>query len=75
MIRTKFKVIENRIENGIAQVRLDVVTFSSTGNLENNSFWEHTPSGFIGLLTTNLEAAKQFELGSEFYVDFIKASQ
>jgi hypothetical protein len=73
MVRTKFTVIENKIENDIAQIRLDVVT-SSIGNTENSSFWEHTPSGFIGLLTTNLEAAKQFEAGSEFYVDFIKAN-
>jgi hypothetical protein len=49
MVRTKFTVIENKIENDIAQIRLDVVT-SSIGNTENSSFWEHTQPNSLKLV-------------------------
>jgi len=42
---------------------------------ENKKFWEATPSGEIKLGTVNLEAAKHFELGAEYYIDFTKAEK
>lgn len=41
---------------------------------ENRKFWDATPSGEIKLGCANLEAAEQFELDQEFYVDFTPAS-
>lgn len=40
---------------------------------ENRSFWEATPSGEITMTITNTEAALQFEVGADYYVDFTKA--
>lgn len=38
---------------------------------ENKSFWEWTPSGEIKLQCVNPEVLKEFEIGQEFYIDFI----
>lgn len=43
------------------------------GSEENAKFYEATPAGQIELGTINAEAAAQFELGAEYYVDFTKA--
>ena len=40
---------------------------------ENTQFWQASPSGKIELGCINLEAASQFHLGSEYYVDFTPA--
>ncbi len=40
---------------------------------ENTKFWNATPSGEIRLGTINQEAAQQFELDQEYYVDFTPA--
>lgn len=40
---------------------------------ENLAFWEATPNGEIKLQITNPEAARQFEPGKEFYIDFTEA--
>ncbi len=42
-------------------------------NHENTKFWNATPSGEIRLGTVNAEAARQFELGKEYYIDFTPA--
>lgn len=44
-----------------------------TGSRENEHFYDLTPGGSIELFTINPEAAKQFELGKEYYVDFSPA--
>ncbi len=41
-------------------------------NPENKAFWSATPSGKIDLNITNPEAAKQFVVGAEYYVNFTK---
>lgn len=41
------------------------------GSEENKRFFRFTPSGSISLGTLNPEAWKVFDLGGEFYVDFI----
>jgi hypothetical protein len=43
------------------------------GSEENEAFYEATPSGSIDLMTVNEEAAKNFELGKSYYVDFTPA--
>jgi hypothetical protein len=44
-----------------------------TGSDENKRFYEATPSGSIELGTVNEEAAKHFELGKAYYIDFTPA--
>ncbi len=39
---------------------------------ENKKFFRYTPSGQISIGTLNPAAWQQFELGKEYYVDFIK---
>jgi len=39
---------------------------------ENRTFWNYTPSGELRLQTVNENAAKYFELGEEYYLDFVK---
>jgi hypothetical protein len=41
---------------------------------ENTKFWNASPSGSLMLGTVNLDAAKQFELGKEYYIDFTPAA-
>lgn len=45
----------------------------SGGSEENKKFFAWTPTGEIQLGTINPEAAKQFELGKAYYVDFTPA--
>lgn len=41
---------------------------------ENTKFWQASPCGSLSLGTINAEAASQFELGKEYYVDFTAAA-
>jgi len=47
--------------------------YSNDPSSENRAFWNATPSGEIKLGTINMEAAKHFELGREYYIDFTPA--
>lgn len=49
--------------------------YSQEPGTENKKFWDATPTGEIKLGTVNLEAAEHFELGSEYYIDFIKVDK
>jgi hypothetical protein len=40
---------------------------------ENTKFWQYSPSGQLRLGTVNEAAARYFELGKEYYIDFAKA--
>lgn len=53
----------------------DVIYLSPvyTGSEENAEFFRMTPGGQIILNVVNPEAAAQFEVGQEYYVDFTKA--
>lgn len=80
-VRAKFKV--QRKETSLMTVRnpetgeyeqkegttvhLSPVT---SGSKENEEFFYFTPGGQIQLGTINEDAAAQFALGTEFYVDF-----
>lgn len=46
----------------------------SGGGDENKAFFASTPTGSIELGAVNLEAANQFELNKEYYIDFTPAS-
>lgn len=65
-----------KYENG-QQIPQEVNTIRLTpvcdGTAENKAFYASTPSGSIELATINLEAAAQFELNGEYYVDFTPA--
>lgn len=54
----------------IQTIKLTPVT---SGSGENKSFYEATPSGSIELGTVNEAAAKSFELGKAYYIDFTPA--
>lgn len=40
---------------------------------ENSRFWDASPSGSLQLGTINPEAWSRFELGKEYYLDFVPA--
>ena len=65
MVRAKF-VYSFKNENFIG---LNAVY---TGSEENEKFFKYTPGGQIFLNVVNNEAADQFELGKEYYIDFTK---
>ena len=75
-VRAKFKV--TRIERSLWRKGVEVQTIvllpvTSSGSEENAQFYEATPSGEVKLGTVNAEAAAQFELEGEYYIDFTKA--
>lgn len=43
-------------------------------NHENSKFWDATPTGGISLGFINPDAAKEFELDKEYYVDITQAN-
>lgn len=47
--------------------------YSSNPNSENHKFWESSPGGKLELNCINMNAAKQFLLGKEYYLDFTLA--
>jgi diacylglycerol kinase family enzyme len=69
-VRAKFKVdtvSPAGADGTVSEVKLSAVI---GGSPENDKFFKWTPSGSITIGTVNVEAAKQFEPGAEFYVDF-----
>lgn len=75
MVRAKFRV--SRVERhatydgGEAHtVHMDPVLQNSD---ENKKFWSATPGGKLEMYLLNPEAAKQLELGKEYYIDFTPA--
>jgi hypothetical protein len=72
-VRAKFKVqsIERVEAYGGEAVTIKMgPVYSSSPDSENHAFWKATPSGNIILSVINPEAAAQFELGKEYYIDF-----
>lgn len=81
-VRAKFYV--QRVEKskyGYAPGQQEMTTlvlapvYSNEEGTENKKFWDASPSGEIKLGTINLDAANYFELGKEYYIDFIRADQ
>ena len=70
-VRAKFRVgAKNATEGNGDTIYLTAVTGTSE---ENNDFFKWTPAGQITLSTVNDRAAAEFEVGKEYYVDFILA--
>lgn len=79
-VRAKFYVGEKTVRSNHPHPNADnqpmevVTLYPVNGNSEENaSFFKWTPSGKIELGVLNPEAAKQFEPGKEYYVDFTPA--
>jgi hypothetical protein len=81
-VRAKFTV--NRIERCQQMTYIDGKCLSmevqtikmspvSSGSEENKQFFALTPTGILELGTVNADAAKQFELGKSYYIDFTPA--
>ncbi len=88
-VRAKFKVnrIERALSStqtgvnekgnpiyGLVEVQTIVMNVVTSGSEDNQKFFASTPSGEIKLGTINVEAAAQFELNKEYYIDFTAAS-
>lgn len=67
--RTQYQTGDSEMQT----IHLSPVYGNNDPNHENSKFWKYTPSGTIQLGTINAEAARQFELGKEYYVDFTPA--
>jgi hypothetical protein len=71
-VRAKF-VCAEKSETGLqpCQKTTKLVFSPVVGTTEENkTFWKWTPSGKIEMNVLNPEAANQFEVGKEYYVDF-----
>lgn len=75
-VRAKFKVHEIT-EHQYGNQRMKTIKLqpvaSAEVNSENKVFWNATPAGEIRLGTINMEAAAQFEIGADYYIDFTRA--
>lgn len=69
-VRAKFRVEEKTENSSGNTIRLVPVI---GGSPENERFYKYTPAGAISLSTINNEAARAFEVGKEYYVDFSPA--
>lgn len=70
-VRAKFQCTSaNEVGEGFKNVSMSPVF---GGSEENKRFFNATPSGSIQLGVINAEAAQQFEVGKEYYVDFTPA--
>ncbi len=83
-VRAKFKV--QSIERTMSQrkrpdgtwgpgelhtVKMFPIYHNDDPDHENTAFWEATPSGSLELGMVNAEAVAHFEIGHEYYIDFI----
>ncbi len=70
-VRAKFRVEEIAKNIYATRIKLGPVT---SGSEENKAFFKATPVGSIEIGTVNDEAASQFTVGAEFYIDFTPAT-
>lgn len=77
MVRAKFTVREitrtKHWDKTKGEIQTIVLSPVSDGSDENRRFFEASPTGEIKLGTVNEAAARQFELGKAYYVDFTPA--
>lgn len=77
MVRAKFVVTSITRTKHWSPSKGEVQTIQlvpvTNGSEENKKFYEATPGGRVELATVNEEAAKAFELGKEYYLDFTPA--
>lgn len=65
-VRCKFKCVGKEDNTDGSTVTLEPVTY---GSKENEDFFKYTPYGSFYFGTINREAAKQFEVNKEYYID------
>lgn len=75
-VRAKFKVTEIT-EHAYGNERMKTIKLapvfkSDDPEGENTRFWKASPNGEIRLGTINMDAAAQFELNGEYYIDFTR---
>lgn len=79
MVRAKFKVssvTEHLYGKEVMKtVALEPVFGGPNESEENKKFFKWTPSGKVELGTLNPDAAKEFEIGKEYYIDFSKCEE
>lgn len=75
-VRAKFKVseiTEHAYGNQLMKtVKLQPVLKDGDPESENSMFWAASPNGEIRLGTLNMDAAAQFKINGEYYVEFIE---
>lgn len=75
-VRAKFKVQEIT-EHAYGDKLMKTIklhpVYGNVEGSENKAFWEASPNGEIRLGTINMDAAAQFEINAEYYIDFTKA--
>ncbi len=76
-VRAKFKVSEITEhaygEKLMKTIKLAPVYKSDDPEDENSKFWAASPNGEIRLGTINMDAAAQFTINANFYIDFTPA--
>lgn len=72
MVRAKFRCDRNDSNGDGSTISLVPVT---SGSEENERFFHLTPGGGVHMITVNAQAAAQFEVGKEYYVDFSRADE
>ena len=73
MVRCKFQctnILPVQDVNGKEEGKRIYLAPVTCGSEENKQFFAYTPYGTVDFGTVNAEAAKQFEVGKEYYVDF-----
>jgi hypothetical protein len=56
-------------------IKMSPVYGNGDPNHENTKFWQATPSGSLTLGSINKDAVAEFDLGSEYYIDFTPVGQ
>lgn len=71
MVRAKF-TCTNKTDGNPATITLQPVT---SGSQENDKFFAATPGGQVELSVVNEDAARQFEVGGDYYLDFSRVGE
>lgn len=76
MVRAKFHCVSNEKTSSTDEAGYIIKLFPvASGSKENEQFYKWTPAGSIDLNIVNEGAAVAFEVGKEYYVDFIPADK
>lgn len=68
-MRAKFYVNTITTYAGYVGVKVELSPVMNDSQ-ENKKFWKATPNGKLELSITHPDAAKYFEVGKEYYLDF-----
>ena len=71
-MRSKFEVAARTEYAGCPSVKIELHVVMQ-GSEENKQFWSNTPNGKIELFIQNELIRDYFQVGKEYYVDFVEA--